>query len=56
MLPKETLISINSFIRDANDKSDPNLRKIAIRTMASLKITEVLEYIIPVIQSSLTDS
>lgn len=56
MLPKETLLSINSFIRDANDNNDPDLRKIAIRTMASLKLTEVLEYTIPVIKNALCDN
>ena len=53
--PEMTIMSINSFSKDAMDKSNPFKRGVAIRTMGYLKIKEVVEYLREPLLSSIKD-
>lgn len=43
--PDISLMAVNSFQKDSQDKQNPFTRGLAIRTMSCLKIKEIMEYL-----------
>lgn len=50
-----SIMSVNSFMKDAMDKNNPFNRGVAIRTMGCLKIREIIEYLREPLISSIKD-
>ena len=53
--PNEIMMLVNSFIRDASDRSSPLLRAVAIRTMGNLGIPKLDPYFLDSIKKGLYD-
>ena len=53
--PQETIMSVNSFIRDAKDKSNSIVRAMAIRTMGCLRVRDLNEYLVHPLLEALSD-
>lgn len=53
--PQETIMSVNSFIRDAKDKSNSIVRAMAIRTMGCLRVRDLNEYLVQPLLEALSD-
>lgn len=53
--PEMSIMSVNSFSKDAMDKSNPFNWGVAIRTMGCLKIKEIIEYLREPLMSSIKD-
>lgn len=54
--PDDSIVVINSFVRDANDKSNAIVRALAVRTMGCLRVLELCEYLIPPLCKALKDT
>ena len=53
--PHDAIMSINLFRKDAFNKTNPIIRALAIRTMSSLRVPELNEYVVDSIKNSLND-
>jgi AP-1 complex subunit beta-1 len=53
--PQEAIMSVNSFIRDAKDKSNSVVRAMAIRTMGCLRVRDLSEYLVQPLMDALGD-
>jgi len=53
--PDLAILGINTFRKDAVDKSNPLIRALAVRTMGSIRIKEVVEYLIDTLKTAIKD-
>lgn len=53
--PQETIMSVNSFINDAKDRSNSIVRAMAIRTMGCLRVRDLNEYLVQPLLLALSD-
>lgn len=53
--PEETIMSVNSFIRDARDRSNSVVRAMAIRTMGCIRVKDLNEYLVQPLMDALGD-
>lgn len=51
--PDITLLAVNSFNQDANDKTSPLIRALAVRTMGCIRVSEVVSYLFETLKNSL---
>ncbi len=54
-LPEETIMCVNSFVRDAMDKRNSLVRAMAIRTMGCLRVKELNENFVLPLNEALSD-
>jgi len=52
--PEQALLSVNSFIKDAND-ANPLIRALAIRTMGCIRVEKITEYLCEPLGRALRD-
>lgn len=55
ILPDLAIMAINSFRKDARDRTNPFLRSLAIRTMGCIRVKQITEYLIDPLKESLKD-
>jgi vesicle coat complex subunit len=48
-------MSINLFRKDANNKANPIIRALAVRTMSSLRVPKLNEYLVDTLKQALND-
>ena len=48
-------MTISSFRKDAANKSNPIIRALAVRTMSSLRVPKLNEYLVPTLKDALKD-
>ncbi len=53
--PTEAIMTISSFRKDAANKGNPILRALAVRTMSSLRVPNLNEYIVEPLKAALRD-
>ena len=53
--PEETIMSVNSFVKDAKDKGNSIVRAMAIRTMGCLRVRDLNEYLVQPLLEALSD-
>ena len=53
--PKEAMMSVNSFIRDARDKRNSIVRAMAIRAMGCLRVPDLNDYLMDSLIEALSD-
>lgn len=54
--PQEAIMSVQSFVRDARDKTNSMIRAIAIRMMGCLRVKDLNEYLITPLEEALIDN
>lgn len=53
--PDEAIMTISSFRKDAANKSNPIIRALAVRTMSSLRVPKLNEYLVEPLKIALND-
>ncbi len=53
--PDLAILAINSFRKDAMDKQNPFLRALAVRTMGSIRVKQITEYLMDTLRKALKD-
>ena len=53
--PDLTIMAVNSFQKDAREKSTPMLRALAVRTMGCIRIERITEYLCESLKDCLND-
>jgi AP-1 complex subunit beta-1 len=53
--PDDAIMSINLFRKDATNKSNPMIRALAVRTMSSLRVPKLNEYLVEPLKVALND-
>lgn len=53
--PDDAIMSINLFRKDAANKTNPIIRALAVRTMSSLRVPKLNEYLVDPLKSALND-
>jgi vesicle coat complex subunit len=53
--PDLAILGINTFRKDAKEKSNPLMRSLAIRTMGCIRIQQMVEYLIDPLKDALKD-
>lgn len=48
-------MTISSFRKDAANKTNPIIRALAVRTMSSLRVPKLNEYLVPTLKDALKD-
>jgi AP-1 complex subunit beta-1 len=54
--PDDAIMVINLFRKDALNKANPIVRALAVRTMSSLRVAKLSEYVVEVVKQALNDS
>lgn len=52
--PEKVILAVSTFLRDSQD-ANPLIRALAIRTMACIRVTEIVEYIVDPLRRCLSD-
>lgn len=55
IMPDLAIMAINSFRKDARDKTNPFLRALAIRTMGCIRVKQITEYLLDPLKESIKD-
>lgn len=53
--PDDAIMSISMFRRDAANRSNPIIRALAVRTMSSLRVPKLNEYLVEPLKVALKD-
>ena len=53
IMPDLAIMAINSFRKDARDKTNPFLRALAIRTMGCIRVKQITEYLLDPLKESI---
>lgn len=53
--PDLALLGINSFRKDAVDKTNPFLRALAVRTMGCIRVSAITEYLFDPLKAAIKD-
>jgi AP-1 complex subunit beta-1 len=53
--PDEAIMTISSFRKDAANKTNPIIRALAVRTMSSLRVPKLNEYLVEPLKAALND-
>lgn len=53
IMPDLAIMAINSFRKDARDKTNPFLRALAIRTMGCIRVKQITEYLLDPLRESI---
>lgn len=53
--PDDAIMSINLFRKDASNKANPIIRALAVRTMSSLRVPKLNEYLVEPLKAALND-
>lgn len=53
--PDLAILGINTFRKDAVDKSNPFLRGLAVRTMGCIRIKDITEYLCDPLKKAMKD-
>lgn len=53
--PDLAILGINSFRKDAKDKSNPFLRALAVRTMGCIRVKHIVEYLLDPLKAAIKD-
>lgn len=53
--PDDAIMSINLFRKDAGNKANPIIRALAVRTMSSLRVPKLNEYLVDPLKNALND-
>jgi vesicle coat complex subunit len=53
--PDEAIMTISSFRKDAANKTNPIIRALAVRTMSSLRVPKLNEYLVEPLKQALAD-
>lgn len=53
IMPDLAIMAINSFRKDARDKTNPLLRSLAIRTMGCIRVKQITEYLLDPLKESI---
>lgn len=53
--PDDAIMSINLLRKDANNKANPIIRALAVRTMTSLRVPKLNQYLIEPLKAALRD-
>jgi vesicle coat complex subunit len=53
--PDDAIMSINLFRKDAANKANPIIRALAVRTMSSLRVPKLNEYLVEPLKNALND-
>lgn len=53
--PNQAIMTISSFRKDASNKTNPIIRALAVRTMSSLRVPNLNEYIVQPLKAALKD-
>ena len=53
--PDDAIMSINLFRKDAVNKANPIIRALAVRTMSSLRVPKLNEYLVEPLKIALKD-
>jgi len=54
-MPDLAILAINSFRKDAKDKSNPFLRALAVRTMGCIRVKMITEYLFDPLKFAIKD-
>jgi len=54
--PSDSLMAINSLVKDATNKSNPLVRALAIRTIGCLRVKDLCNYLMDPLKKALEDS
>lgn len=55
MRPDDAIMSINLFRKDAANRANPIIRALAVRTMSSLRVPKLNEYLVEPLKTALND-
>ena len=53
--PSESILAVNSFLMDAQNKDSPMIRALSIRTMGCIRVEEIVTYLCETLKSGLSD-
>lgn len=53
--PDDAIMSINLFRKDAANRANPIIRALAVRTMSSLRVPKLNEYLVEPLKAALND-
>lgn len=53
--PDDAIMTISSFRKDAANRSNPIIRALAVRTMSSLRVPKLNEYLVEPLKAALAD-
>ena len=53
--PDDAIMTISSFRKDAANRTNPIIRALAVRTMSSLRVPKLNEYLVPTLKDALKD-
>lgn len=53
--PDDAIMTISSFRKDAANRSNPIIRALAVRTMSSLRVPKLNEYLVDPLKAALND-
>lgn len=54
--PEVTILAVNAFVKDSENKESPLIRALAIRTMGCIRIPQITEYLVDPLRKSVVDN